>query len=96
MIRLATAALGAAFLLARSAAAEPLCGPREAIAASISGPKYAEQLVGRGAQGGLSVELWLSASGTFSVLAIFDGGRACLIAAGRDWQFFVPTFGDPA
>lgn len=79
-------------------AAEPLkCAPREKVVARLM-EKFGEQQSGVGlAQGANVVELFVSKSGSWTVLLSFPAGHSCLIAAGENWQFkSVLPLGEPA
>ena len=85
------AALVAVFLFAGEAVAQTACAPVAEMMGVLSG-KYKEVSVGTGTTTNNQniVEVFASASGTFSVLVTSPNGLACLIAAGKNWQYTVP------
>lgn len=84
------AALAAFFMSGPSAHAVPLCAPHEAHVDQLKG-KYQETRIGLGLAGdGRVVELFISKSGTWSVLATRTDGVSCLVAAGQGWQVLAP------
>jgi hypothetical protein len=70
-----------------AAAAEQLCLPREDAIAQL-GAQFGERPIGRGlTQGGETmVELFVSASGTWTVMLTDTAGLSCLVASGQDWS----------
>ena len=67
------------------------CGKREAIAEDL-GRKHAESRRGGGIQkdlieGDVTIELFVSESGSWTMLYSYASGRSCLMAFGTDWSF---------
>lgn len=96
LTKLARAATAALFLAATAfppaAVARDPCWPRSLLAAELAA-RWSEVPVARGvAEGGLLVELFVSADGsTWTLAAIGPEGRACPLAAGRDWHRPAPS-----
>ena len=85
------AAASAAFLSAAPAApqAPPACGEYAKVADRLAS-QHGEFLVMSAGTAGGSVELWVSAARTWTLLHVVPGGVACLIAAGQDLRFNEP------
>lgn len=80
------AAVWGGFFFGGPASAEPFCGRRTEIGASL-GRDYAEAQVGRGlTAGGRLVELFVSPEGTFPILVTIPAGLSCVVAVGRNWD----------
>lgn len=79
------ATLAAAVGAAVPAAAQQACAPREMVHVRLA--MLGERQIGIGLSGPRAMlELWASAaSGTWTVLSVSPGGRACVVAAGTDW-----------
>jgi hypothetical protein len=77
---------GAGMGLSTPAQALAACGEREPILEALA-QKYAEHRRAYGVMGqaGL-VELFVSKSGTWTVIISSPGGRACIVAAGHSWE----------
>ena len=60
--------------------------------------KFEEQVAGRGlvANGKAMFELFVSKSGSWTVLVSDPKGRSCIIASGEHWQQIPLVVGDPA
>ncbi len=87
----------ALLLLAQPANAQQVCAPREKAALHIE-EKFDEQVVGRGLtpNGKAMVELFVSESGSWTVLVSDPRGRSCVVAIGESWQHIPLLVGDPA
>ncbi|MHA3913830.1 hypothetical protein [Halovulum sp. GXIMD14793] len=73
-------------MAATPAIAQQHCGERSAIVEHLS-TKYGEQLIGVGLERrNAMVELYVSETGTYTVLVSFPNGRACLVVSGEHWQ----------
>jgi hypothetical protein len=64
------------------------CGEYAEMAMELASPRYNEQQVAVGAQGGRAqIELWVAPDGTsWTILQHFADGRACIVAVGREWM----------
>jgi hypothetical protein len=85
---LAIAAVAASSLLGlTTASANPAaCAPRAAIVQKLDETyKEARQAIALTKQGGL-LEIFVSAKGSWSILVSNPNGKACLVAAGENWQ----------
>ncbi len=91
------AALAVLFLSTPIADAQELCVLRQSAVAELAA-QYDEQVVGRGlAQGGKAmVELFVSATGTWTAVVTDTLGRSCVIASGVSWTALPRILGDPA
>ena len=92
---LATAALVAVFLC--PAQAQMLCAPRADIIAGID-KKYKERPNAFGIAGEKTlVELFTSATGSWTMIMTRPGGVSCIMAVGQSWETLPqPKAGDPA
>ncbi len=86
----------ALLLLAQPANAQQVCAPHEKAALHIE-KKFDEQVVGRGLtpNGKAMVELFVSESGSWTVLVSDPSGRSCVVAIGESWQHIPLLVGDP-
>ena len=84
---LAAPALGAALLLAGTAAAQPGCARRADLVAHLS-TQYREEPVGFGIAGnGALVEVFIGVGGeTWTIVATFANGLSCIVIDGQQWQ----------
>lgn len=83
-IILALAAIGSAF--AGNALAQQVCGPHDVFAERL-GTTYQEGRKGVGLTAdGRILELYVSKSGTWSVLLVRTDGVACVATIGESWQ----------
>ena len=86
MARLLLAALCGGFFICNSAWAETVCALRAAIVPSLEA-EYGEIAVGGGLlPDGRLLELFVSATGTFTVVATNPQGLSCVVAVGTDWE----------
>ena len=90
MVRYLTAILGAlligwsAFL--PSAQAQPICGERRALVATLE-KTYSETPVSVGlASNGAIIEIFASPTGTFTIIVTQPNGLTCVMAAGEYWE----------
>ena len=83
--------------VANAASGGAVCGPRDHTLRQLEG-KFKEQVFGRGLgpRGTAMLELFVSKSGSWTVLVSDPKGRSCILAAGEDWHQEKPIFGDPA
>jgi len=66
--------------------AGPVCSSREAVAQRLA-QGYGEAPVAAGvAADGALIELYLSATGSFTLVVTRPGGLACLMAVGEGWE----------
>jgi len=90
-------ALGCSVLLApteSSAQTQASCGPRHELVKLLS-DRYKEDPVGIGlSQPGQVLEVFASQAGTWSMVMTMPDGKACLIAAGDNWEMVTRVKGD--
>ncbi|MGO4524658.1 hypothetical protein AB4097_07305 [Microvirga sp. 2MCAF35] len=78
------------------AAAQTSCGPREQLVKLLA-DQYKEDPVGIGlAQPGQVLEVFASSGGTWTMVMTMPDGKACLIAAGNNWEMVTKIKGNPA
>ena len=79
--------VGTALLMwAASAQAMGMCGPRDDFVKALN-DKYQETGKALGIAGQVNVvELFTSKAGTWTVIVTTPSGKACIIAAGQNWQ----------
>lgn len=71
-------------------AQQPQCGEHKEAVDYLSS-KYGERLAGQGITAGNSVlELYTSATGSWTMLLILPSGKACLAGSGEDWEAIAP------
>jgi hypothetical protein len=89
--------LGAVVALgSSSASAQSSCGPREQLVKLLA-DQYRENPVGIGlAQPGRVLEVFASSAGTWTMVMTMPDGKACLIAAGDNWEMVTKVKGNPA
>lgn len=89
---LAAIVFAVAIAVAAPAHAQLKCGDRlEALAHLAERYHEAPVAIGVATNGGV-VEVLASADGkTWTIIVTLPNGRACLIAAGGDWEFLVPV-----
>jgi hypothetical protein len=69
-----------------SADASVICGPRDALVAALA-DHYDEKQESVGLSGGgLLMEVFVSASGSWTILLSSPQGSSCIVAAGDSWQ----------
>jgi len=78
------------------AAAQTSCGPREQLV-KVLADQYKEDPVGIGlARPGQVLEVFASSSGSWTMVMTMPDGKACLIAAGDNWEMVTKIKGNPA
>ncbi len=84
-------------LSATVANAQVLCGPRDAAVAQLES-RYDERVVGRGFvdSGRAMVELFVSETGTWSVVVTDTNKRSCFLASGVSWTKAPLLVDDPS
>ena len=90
MLRYLTAFLSALLIgwgaLSSAAEAQALCGQRDEMVAGLE-KRYAETPVSMGlASNGAVVEVFASASGTWTIIMTHPNGLSCLVVAGEGWE----------
>src|SRR5690349_9278889 len=71
-------------------------GPRER-RVKLLADQYKEEPVGIGlAQPGQVLEVFASSGGTWTMVMTMPDGKACLIAAGNNWEMVTKIKGNPA
>ncbi|NBJ12037.1 hypothetical protein [Microvirga arsenatis] len=89
----AAAALG--LLAPAPAEAQAACGPREQLVKLLS-DQYKEDPVGIGlAQPGQVLEVFASSNGSWTMVMTMPDGKACMIAAGDNWEMVTRVKGSP-
>ena len=93
----AIAAAAALLLSAQAANAQQVCTVRDEALVQLE-KKFDEQVAGRGlaANGKRMLELFVSKTGSWTVLVSDPSGRSCIMASGEAWQGLAPILGDPA
>ncbi|MCG7394127.1 hypothetical protein MHY87_14555 [Microvirga sp. ACRRW] len=88
--------LGSALLVGQSpASAQASCGPREQLVRLLA-EQYKEDPVGIGlAQPGQVLEVFASQGGSWTMVMTMPDGKACLIAAGDNWEMVTKIKGNP-
>ena len=91
---MATAAL---FTSAPSANAEQACAPRDRAVMQLE-QQFEEIVSGRGlaANGRRMLELFVSETGSWTMLVSDPNGHSCVAASGDNWQGIKQFVGDPA
>ena len=87
----------ASLLSTQTAYAQQACALRDAATVKLE-KQFDEQVAGRGlARNGKAMfELFVSESGSWTVLVSDPKGRSCIIANGESWQQIPLVVGDPA
>lgn len=90
-------AASALFVSASSANAQQFCAPRDTAVAELE-KQFEEKVFGRGlaVDGRRMIELFVSETGSWTVLASDPNGHSCVMASGEDWQGLTVSVGDPA
>ena len=98
MIRFSLAILtGLATLMAATApaSAQQACGPREQLVKLLAS-QYKEDPVGMGlSQPGQVLEVFASSNGSWTMVMTMPDGKACMIAAGDNWEMVTKIKGNP-
>ena len=77
------------------ASAQSACGPREQLVKLLA-DQYKEDPVGMGlSQPGQILEVFASSNGSWTMVMTMPDGRACLIAAGDNWEMVTRVKGSP-
>lgn len=76
--------------------AQQNCGPRDKTLSKLE-KQYREHVFGRGLspKGKTMFELFVSKSGSWTVLASDPKGRSCIVAGGDSWHQIKPVLGNP-
>jgi hypothetical protein len=99
MIRFSLAPLAAVAVLAAAgsspAIAQSACGPREQLVKLLA-DQYKEDPVGMGlSQPGQVLEVFASSNGSWTMVMTLPDGKACMIAAGDNWEMVTKIKGSP-
>ena len=88
------AALAALVTVATSpASAQSACGPREQLVKLLA-DQYKEDPVGMGlSQPGQVLEVFASSNGSWTMVMTMPDGKACMIAAGDNWEMVTKVKG---
>ena len=77
------------------ASAQSACGPREQLVKLLS-DQYKEESVGMGlSQPGQVLEVFASSNGSWTMVMTMPDGKACMIAAGDNWEMVTKVKGSP-
>ncbi|MCD6070324.1 MAG: hypothetical protein K0S42_840 [Microvirga sp.] len=77
------------------ASAQSACGPGEQLVKLLA-DQYKEDPVGMGlSQPGQILEVFASSNGSWTMVMTMPDGRACLIAAGDNWEMVTRVKGSP-
>jgi hypothetical protein len=77
------------------ASAQSACGPREQLV-KILADQYKEDPVGMGlSQPGQVLEVFASSNGSWTMVMTMPDGKACMIAAGDNWEMVTKVKGNP-
>ena len=89
------AALAALTVIAASpATAQSACGPREQLVKLLA-DQYKENPVGMGlSQPGQILEVFASSKGSWTMVMTMPDGKACMIAAGDNWEMVTRVKGN--
>ena len=84
-------------LSAQPTSAQQACALRGKVTVQLK-EKFDEQVVGRGLTPNAQAmfELFVSATGSWTVIVSEPTGRSCVIASGESWQHIQVLVGDPA
>ena len=82
---------------AGSATAEQVCAPRDHAVSQLE-KQFQENVSGRGltVNGRQMIELFVSETGSWTVLASDPAGFSCVIVSGESWQGTATLIGEPA
>jgi hypothetical protein len=80
-----------------SAQAQQICAPRGSAVMKLE-KQFDERVFGRGlaANGQRMLELFVSKTGSWTVLVSDPNGHSCVMASGDNWQGLKQLAGDPA
>ena len=96
LIRTAVAVVSAFSLWASSVQAQQACVPRDRAVLQLEN-QFEEQVAARGltANGSRVLELFVSESGTWTLLASDVQGHSCVMASGESWHPVKQLVGEP-
>ena len=96
-VALAMLLLIGAMLVSRPAHAQQVCAVRDTAVTQLES-QFDEQIVGRGLvdNGKAMVELFVSETGTWTVVVTDTNRRSCIVASGMSWTRTPLLVGDPA
>ncbi len=97
ILALSAIVIASALLLsAQPANAQQVCALHEKVVLQLE-KKFDEQVVGRGLtpNGKAMFEVFVSGSGSWTVLVSQPSGRSCVVAIGESWQRIPLLVGDP-
>ena len=85
------------FISTGSATAEQICVPRDRAVNQLE-KQFQENVSGRGltVNGRQMIELFVSETGSWTVLASDPAGFSCVIVSGESWQGTATLIGEPA
>lgn len=85
------------FISTGSATAEQICAPRDRAVKQLE-KQFQENVSGRGLtlNGMRMIELFVSETGSWTVLASDPTGLSCVVASGEGWQGTTKLVGEPA
>ncbi len=87
---LSNALLASVFCIGQVQAAPSPCASHASVVKMLEG-KYKENLAGFGLAGQAAlVEVYVSANGSFTVLATNAKGHSCILATGQSWEKMEP------
>lgn len=90
MFALSLGLAGALLAVEARAAAPAPCGPRDQVLAALAGG-YGETRRAVGlAENGAAVEILVSDSGSWTIIASLPDGTSCLVASGAAFQMLAP------
>lgn len=82
----AIAVAAAGMTLPFPAGAQPVCGARDGFVAGLERQFGEYRRIEAVTSAGALMEIFVSASGSWTVLVTLPGGPACLVASGTGWQ----------
>lgn len=83
------------FVMSSDASAQASCAPRDQLVKLLA-EQYKEDPVGIGlARPGQVLEVFASQAGSWSMVMTMPDGKACLIAAGDNWEMVSRVKGSP-
>lgn len=83
---------GGAFVMSSPASAQSICAPHKEVIERLEGKyKEAQAGIGLAANGDGVVQLYVSESGSWTVLVTQPTGLTCLVAGGQSWEIITPN-----
>ena len=82
----AIAVAAAGMAMSFPARAQPVCGARDGFVAGLEQQFGESRRIEAVTSAGALTEIFVSASGSWTVLVTIPGGPACLVASGVGWQ----------